>query len=129
MSIALLCILVAGILPIVSVAFAKLGIAYDNHHPREQALRLEGYRKRAYAAHLNAYEAFPFFAAAVIVAHTKLGNNFIIDLLAVIFIVARLNYLAFYLINSAFLRSIVWALGWFSTIAIFISPLWVGYFL
>lgn len=129
MNIALLCVLIAGVLPVVSVAFAKLGFAYDNHNPREQALRLEGYRKRAYAAHLNAYEAFPLFAAAVIVAHIKLGDHFMIDLLAVTFVVARLTYLACYLLDMAFLRSIVWALGWFLSIMIFCSPWWVSYLL
>ena len=71
MPLAYWCVLVAAILPLVIVAFAKAGGDRDNHHPRDSAERLPPARRRAYAAHLNAYENFPFFAAAVIIVITR----------------------------------------------------------
>ena len=70
MPLAYWCVLVAASLPIAIVSFAKSG-GGDNHHPRDDVGRLSGARRRAYAAHLNAYENFPFFAAAVIIAVTQ----------------------------------------------------------
>ena len=78
MTIPLFCILIGDVLPMVAkvpVAMAmKQEGAYDNHLPREQQARLSGWGKRALAAHLNAFEAFPVFAAAVLVAHVGGGD-------------------------------------------------------
>jgi uncharacterized MAPEG superfamily protein len=124
MSIALWCVLLAGMMPVLTVAVAKWGMRYDNYNPREQAIALEGYRKRAYAAHLNAYEAFAFFAVAVLIAEWKGALPAMVNGLALFFILMRLCYVLFYLTDKASLRSIVWALGWFTTIALFTSPIW-----
>ena len=69
MTIALWCVLVAGILPYVATSIAKAGAErYDNRDPRAWLDRQEGFRRRADNAQRNSFEAFPFFAAAVIVA-------------------------------------------------------------
>ena len=125
MSIALWCVLLAGIMPVVTTGIAKWGAPdLDNNHPRDWAGALTGYRRRAYAAHLNAYEAFPFFAAAVIAATMLDASPPAVDLLALVFVAARLGYTGAYMADFSTPRSLLWAAGWFSTIAIFTAPAW-----
>lgn len=124
MTMALWCVLVAGILPVVAAGIAKWGTALDNNHPRDWANGLTGYRRRAYAAHHNAYEAFPFFAAAVLAAAVTQAPQGTVNLLAMIFIAARLAYLAAYITDKATLRSVLWVIGWAVTLAIFTANLW-----
>jgi uncharacterized MAPEG superfamily protein len=125
MTIALWCVLIAAILPLVSVGVAKAtGGRYDNRDPRGQAQGYTGLAKRAYAAQQNAFEAFPFFAAAVLVAEVKGGPASAVSLLAIAFVVLRAGYLAFYLTDKPTQRSVVWALAYFACAGIFISPLW-----
>ena len=120
MSLALWMVFLAGILPVLTVAFAKAsGGGYDNAHPRAWAAGLTGFRARAYAAHQNHFEFFPFFAAAVIIAEWKTGGGTGLDRLALAIMAGRLFYTATYLGNRPTLRSIGWAIGWFGTIAIF----------
>lgn len=124
MTIAIWCVLALGVLPVLTVALAKWGTALDNRHPRDWAGTLDGYRRRAYAAHQNGYEAFPFFAAAVLAAELQQAPRGTLDTLALIVFAARLAYVAAYVFDRSTLRSIVWSVGWFGTIAIFVSPLW-----
>jgi uncharacterized MAPEG superfamily protein len=121
MTMALWCVLAVGIMPVLTVAIAKWGTRLDNNHPRDWAQTLDGYRRRAYAAHQNAYEAFPLFAAAVIVAQMRGVPQDKLDALAVMVLLARLAYVAFYVLDRATLRSLVWAVGWFGSITIFVS--------
>jgi uncharacterized MAPEG superfamily protein len=115
------CVLVAGVLPYVAAVIAKAGKRdFDNSHPREWLTKQEGYRQRANAAQLNSFEAFPFFAAAVIIAHVLRGPQPLADTLAFVFIAARVLYILLYLSNKATLRSLVWTVGFFSVIGIFI---------
>src|SRR3569833_1076774 len=60
----------AALLPYLWVAIAKQsGQRYDNRDPRSWIARQDNPRaQRAYAAQLNAFEAFAPFAAAVLVA-------------------------------------------------------------
>jgi uncharacterized MAPEG superfamily protein len=124
MTVALWCVLVAALMPLIFTGIAKTGGGFDNRAPREEADTLGGYRKRAYAAHLNAFEAFPFFAAAVIVAEMRGAPRGLVDGLAAAYIVARIGYFAAYLGDRPSLRSSVWGIGLLLAIAIFISPLW-----
>jgi uncharacterized MAPEG superfamily protein len=122
MTLALWMVLIAGILPVLTVGIAKATARnYDNNHPRQWAQSLSGLQARAYAAHQNHYEFFPLFAAAVIIAEWKAGSSASLDGLALAVIVARLGYTASYLLDWAMLRSLAWALAWFGSIAIFAS--------
>jgi len=121
MTVAFWCVFAAGFLPYVATVIAKAGHGdFDNRDPRAWLARQEGFRKRANAAQLNSFEAFPFFAAAVITAHVLNGPQPLVDALALVFIAARVLYLAFYLANKAKLRSLVWFLGFATVIAIFL---------
>jgi uncharacterized MAPEG superfamily protein len=125
MSIALWSVLVAGLLPILVVGYSKrLGGSYDNARPRDVAQHYEGAAKRAHAAHFNCYEAFPLFAAAVLLAEMKGAPRGAIDILAVAHIVLRIGYVWAYVSDKPTVRSVAWTLALFATIGIFISPLW-----
>lgn len=121
MSVAYWCVLIAGLLPYVATLTAKVGARFDNRKPREWLAQQSGYRSRANAAQLNGFEAFPLFAAAVIVAHLTDAPQARVDLLAMVFIAARLAYLGFYLADQATLRSLAWFAGIGSAVAIFVS--------
>lgn len=124
MTIALWCILIAALLPIVFTAVAKYGheagIHRLNRQPRVFQAELTGFRARAHWAHLNSIEAFPPFAVAVLVAQWVHAPQGRIDLLAVLFIVLRLIYGAFYLSDRALLRSLTWFLGLACVIGLFV---------
>ena len=122
MTIAYWCVLAAALMPFLWTVVAKTsGARFDNRTPREWQARLSGMPARAHAAHLNAFEAFPFFAAAVIVAHQLGAPQARIDWLALAFIACRLVYGFLYMANQATLRSLVWAAGLGCAIAIFVS--------
>ena len=113
-------LLVAALLPYVTVGLAKSGGGFDNHAPRPGLDSLTGWRRRADWAHRNHFEAFPAFAAAVIVAELAHAPQNRIDVLAGIFVLLRLVYTALYLADQATLRSIVWSLGLVSVIWLFV---------
>jgi len=128
MTIADFCLLAAVILTIVSIAPAKLSGAreYDNANPRDPRFYTPGLRSRSQGAHLNGYEAFPFFAAAVILAEMRAVPQGTVNALAVAFIVARIVYVLLYLGDRPTWRSVVWSVGFACNLAIFLSPAWAG---
>ncbi len=113
------CILVAGLLPYLATVTAKAGTKFDNNNPRDWLAKQEGWRRRANAAQSNGFEAFPLFAAAVIVAHLAHAPQGRVDLLAMVFVAARVGYLAAYLADIAPLRSLLWMTGLGCAIALF----------
>jgi uncharacterized MAPEG superfamily protein len=120
MTIAIWCILIAQIVPYVAFGFVK---GLDPEQPRFATGNLEGRSMRAYGAHLNGLETFPWFAAAVIVAQMAGGPSRIADILAVIYILLRVGHLAAYLSGRQPLRSAAFSVAQFVALAIFVSPL------
>ncbi|MCH8618234.1 MAPEG family protein [Undibacterium sp. TS12] len=127
MSIANWCVLAACLLPIVTVGLAKGGSArlkrdagrYDNENPREWAQALSGWRQRAHAAQQNGFEALPLFIAAVLLAQQAHADQARIDQLALLFIAFRIIYIITYVMGQGTLRTLVWACGLATSIAIF----------
>lgn len=112
MTLASTCIAIAAILPIVCAGLSKWGLrGYDNRDPRGWAQALTGHRKRANAAQANSWEAFPVFAAGVLVAQQAGAAQATVDTMATAFIVARIAYIALYIADLAALRSVVWIVG------------------
>lgn len=122
MTTALWCVLAAGIMPILATSIAKAGgERYNNRDPRAWLDRQQGFRKRADNAQRNSFEAFPFFAVAVLVAHWLQAPQDRIDALALIFIFARTGYIVAYVADWHWLRSVLWLIGWVATIMIFVT--------
>jgi uncharacterized MAPEG superfamily protein len=114
------CVLAAAMTPYLAVVLAKAQPGFDNHAPRPWLERQSGWRQRAYWAHQNCFEAFPLFAAAVIIAHLAQASQARIDALAVVFVLARLAYIAAYVADAAVLRSLVWTVGLLCVIGLFV---------
>ena len=108
MTLAYWMVLACAILPYLTVAVAKYRPDYDNAAPRVQLAAAEGFRLRAWWAHLNHFEAFPPFAAGVIIAHLAQASQGWVDLLAVSFVALRVLYTALYLADRPTARSLVW---------------------
>ncbi|MGY2486986.1 MAPEG family protein [Cupriavidus sp. CP313] len=126
MPIAFWCVLLAGILPLATVAIAKAsGPGYDNHDPRGWLEQQSGRARRADMAHRNHFEAFPFFAAAVLAASQLQAPQARIDELAVVFIVARLLYTVCYVTDRATLRTLCWTISYLSVVGMFLLPVFV----
>lgn len=115
------CVLAAGLLPYLATVIAKGGTRFDNRQPRDWLARQSGWRARAHAAQLNGFEAFPLFAAAVLVAQQVGAPQPRVDALALTFVAARLVYVAAYVADVAWLRSLVWMIGIGSAVAIFLA--------
>ena len=113
-------VLAASLLPYLTVGGAKAQKTYDNADPRSYLARLQGWRARADSAHRNHFEAFPAFAAAVIIAQMKGAPQPTIDTLAVAFVVCRLVYTGCYVAGLSTLRSVIWFAGLGCTLALFL---------
>ena len=124
MNIAFLCVLVAGVLPVVCAGIAKWGFhGFDNHNPREWLARQTGFRARANAAQSNSFEAFPFFAIGVLLATLAQADTQRIDLYALVFILSRVGFIGAYLADRASLRSAFWVLGFISAVGLYACAL------
>jgi uncharacterized MAPEG superfamily protein len=124
---ALICVLIAGLMPYLWTAVAKvLGPRYDNRNVRQWQSRLEGAAQRAHAAHLNSFEAFPFFAAAVLAAIVAQADMQRVAMLSMAFVVMRFVYGLIYIWNVATLRSLVWFLGIGCATAIFVCAIYAN---
>lgn len=105
-------VMVAGLLPIVCAGIAKWGARdYDNRDPRAWLARQDGRRARANAAQSNSLEAFPFFAAAVVLALQAGSDAQLVAQWAWLFVALRVVYIGCYVADRAALRSMVWLLG------------------
>jgi uncharacterized MAPEG superfamily protein len=120
MTIAYICVFIAIFLPFVFAGLAKSEGQFDNARPRAWLERLEGWRQRAHWAQLNTFEAFPPFAAGVIIAHQLNASQAWIDGLAVAFLIFRGLYGYFYIADRATLRSTAWTGGFACVVGLFI---------
>ena len=120
MTIAIWCIFIAAALPYVAFTFVK---GLDPSQPRYHVADLVGQSVRAYGAHLNGLETFPWFAASVIVAHMLAGPSRIADALAVFYILLRIGHMAAYISGRQPLRSAAFGVAQLVALAIFVSPL------
>ena len=121
MSIAFWCILIAGILPPLTVLYAKWHKDFDNNNPREWLSQQTDAKQRAVAAMNNGYEGFPLFAAAVLVAHAQGADSQWLNGLAALYIATRVLYIPLYIKGWGSARSIVWIIGFISIVALFVK--------
>lgn len=131
MTIALFCILIAALMPLICAGIAKSGTfkvprkegGYDNLDPRAWEAKQEGWRKWASNAQENCWEALPFFGMAVIVSHMMGIIGWLPNLLAATFILLRSVYIYLYITGKQSLRSSVWFLALLVNIALFLLPI------
>ena len=113
-------VLIAGLLPIVCAGIDKWGAkTYDNRQHRAWMASQEGRRARADAAQQNSFEAFPLFAAGVLVAlHYGVDTQSIAQC-GWFFIAMRLAYIYCYVTDKATWRSVFWLMGLLAVIRLF----------
>lgn len=115
MTIPLWCLAVVMFLPYLLAGYAdylrirQFG-SMDNDDPRTQSAKLEGVGARAWAAQQNAWEALPFFAAAVVIVHLS-GVRGGADWPAMIFAASRVAHAGCYLAGLSTLRSLAFMVG------------------
>jgi uncharacterized MAPEG superfamily protein len=119
----ILCLFIACLFPY----FAKIPVAmamkdqpggYDNNHPRAQQAALTGFGARAVAAHQNSFESLIIFSAAIITALATQHVSDTIQNLAIVYLVSRIVYHTFYLLNWATLRSTIWSVSLIASLSI-----------
>ncbi|KTC80495.1 transmembrane protein [Legionella cherrii] len=118
----ILCLFIAILLPYLLKMFVAYFMQkegrYDNHYPRAQQARLQGMGARAVAAHQNSFESLLVFATAALTAMATKHIGISIQVLAIVYIISRIIYCFFYLMDKASLRSAVWFVGFVSCLII-----------
>jgi uncharacterized MAPEG superfamily protein len=122
MTIGYWCVLVVILLPYVWFGFfaGRVGAARDNNQPRAVLASAEGVALRALGAQQNSFEVNVGFIAAVIIAHLAHAPQARIDMLALIFVAARILHGVFYLAGLGALRSLAFGVGMVCTIGLFV---------
>ena len=113
----IVCLLIAVLLPyllkLVVASFMQKEGKYDNHYPRLQQARLQGMGARAVGAHQNSFESLLVFATAALAALATNHVSTTTQILAIIYIVSRVIYSFFYLMDMASLQISNWLLVFF----------------
>jgi uncharacterized MAPEG superfamily protein len=128
MTIATLCLLLACLAPIICTGAAKIvgslrgpSGPLDNNNPRQWLAQQTGAAARLNAAQQNSWEALAIFAPAVLTAQAMAVPRDRLDLLAMVFIAARVAYVALYAADAATLRTLAWMVGLGASLALFFA--------
>jgi uncharacterized MAPEG superfamily protein len=128
MTTATLCLFLACLAPIICTGAAKIAGslkgpagALDNKNPRQWLAQQTGIAARLNAAQQNSWEALAIFAPAVLTAQAMAAPQNRIDLLAMVFIAARVAYVALYAADAAMLRTLAWMVGFGASLALFFA--------
>lgn len=126
MTTATFCLFLACLAPIICTGGAKIigslkGPAgpLDNNNPRTWLAQQTGVAARLNAAQQNSWEALAIFAPAVLTAQAVAVPHDRVDLLAMVFIAARVAYVALYAADIATLRTLAWLVGFGASLALF----------
>jgi uncharacterized MAPEG superfamily protein len=130
MTIAYASMLFAVLVPYAWILLAKARVringearGYNNHAPRAQQDKMDGWRRRAVWAQNNAFEAMPGFLAAMLVAmHAGVAMDKV-DMAAEVFVLARLLHGVLYIADKAAARSAVWMVGIGAVVYLFAQAL------
>ena len=105
--------------PFLVVGFARFQLGYDQSAPRAMFDQLPDYAKRATWAHQNCFEALTIYAAAALMAYvTGVESNWAL-ISAIAFLISRLLYSVFYILDIPLLRSLMFAVGSISGYVLF----------
>ncbi len=110
-------------LPFLVVGFARMQVGYDMSAPRAMFDKLPPYAQRATWAHQNSFEALIIFSAAGLMAYTTGVESDIAGGAAIAFLIARLLYSVFYILDIPLARSLMFGIGSVSSATLFILSL------
>jgi uncharacterized MAPEG superfamily protein len=99
--------------PFFVVAWERLksGSGYDQSAPRAMFEKFPDYAKRATWAHQNSFEALTIYGLAALMAYATGVESDWAKIAAIAFLIARLLYSVFYIINIPLGRSLMFAIG------------------
>lgn len=121
-SIAIWAMMVACVLPFLFMYIAKAFGGFkgeDNAMPRTFLATLTGLPARANAVQQNSFETLPMFLASVIVAMLFFVPQVVVNTFACFYVLLRVLYGVVYLLNWAWVRSVVWALSFMCIMILF----------
>jgi uncharacterized MAPEG superfamily protein len=106
--------------PFILVGLARFRVGYDQSAPRAMLNKLPPYAQRATWAHENAFESFTLFAPAVLMAYVTGQTSGWSLLAAIAYVVARLFYSVFYILDWPQLRSLMFGIGSLGIFTLFV---------
>jgi uncharacterized MAPEG superfamily protein len=98
-------------LPFLLVGYGRLQAGYDTSAPRAMFDKLPSYAQRATWAHQNSFESFGLFAAAALMAYVTQVDSANAAYATLAYLIARLLFSVFYILNVPLLRSLMFAVG------------------
>ena len=119
----LFCIVVGAVLVYVTflrVGVARLQVGYDMSAPRTMVDKFPPYAQRANWAHQNSFESFTLFAPAALMAYVTGQDSLLALGAAIAYLVGRLLYSLFYILDIPLLRSAMFAVGSLSIFTLFV---------
>lgn len=120
------CLVAAAVLiylPFLIVAYGRMQVGYDSAAPRALFDRLPPFAQRATWAHQNAFETFVIFLAAALMALVTKQESSLAAWAAIAFVIARLLYPVFYILNIPIARSLMFGMGSLSCGTLFVLSL------
>lgn len=97
--------------PFLVVAWGRLQAGYDQSAPRAMFDQLPPLAQRATWAHQNSFEALTIYGLAALMAYATGVDSDWAKIAAIAFVVARLFYSVFYILNIPIGRSLMFAIG------------------
>lgn len=109
--------------PFLVVAYSRFQVGYDTAAPRAMFDKLPAYAQRATWAHENSFESFMIFTAAALMAYVTGQESLWAVGAAIAYLVARLLYSVFYILNIPPLRSLMFGVGSLGIVVLFVLSL------
>jgi uncharacterized MAPEG superfamily protein len=105
--------------PYLFVASGRFQVGYDTSAPRAMFDKLPAYAQRATWAHQNCFEALIIFSAAALMAYVTGVESDWAKISAIAFLVSRLFFSLFYILDLPPLRSLMFVIGSASSFTLF----------
>ena len=117
-------ILISCFLPYFWTGYAKIvSKSYNNSTTRDSVEKFAGKSRRAHFAHLNSFEAIPFFLVAILVANINHVAISTINTLIFVHLALRFFYGLLYIADYATTRSFVWFFALLCNVILIISAI------
>lgn len=113
----------AHVLVSATLATQQRGLKWNASNRDGEPKPLTGTAARACRANVNFLETFPFFAVAVLVIELVKAHSPHTALGAELYFWARLAYLPIYIVGIPYLRTLVWAAGFWGLLMV-LGALW-----
>ncbi len=113
-------------LPYLLVAYGRAKVGFDMSAPRAMFDKLPPYAQRATWAHQNCFESFMIYGAAALMAYVTGVDSRLALYAAIAYVIARVLFSLFYILNIPILRSLMFGVGSASITTLFILSILKG---